>query len=62
VIDIATKNVIATIPVGKTPLGIAVSPNGTHLYVANENSDSRQPLGHGAESKGRCVLRVGVPD
>jgi YVTN family beta-propeller protein len=40
VIDIATKNVIANIPVGNTPLGIAVSPDGTDIYVANENSNS----------------------
>jgi DNA-binding beta-propeller fold protein YncE len=35
VINTATKTVIKTITVGSTAAGLAVSPDGTHLYVAN---------------------------
>ena len=31
---------IGTIPVGEDPVGLAVSPNGQDLYVANEASDT----------------------
>ena len=32
--------VTATIPVGSSPQGIAVDPTGTHVYVANNGSDT----------------------
>ncbi len=35
VIDTATNTVTATNAVGSLPFGVAVSPDGTHLYVAN---------------------------
>ena len=38
VIDTATNTVIATIPVGDNPFGVAVSPDGSKVYVANSNS------------------------
>src|SRR4051812_12488892 len=34
IIDVATRKVIATIPVGKRPRGIHASPDGRTLYVA----------------------------
>jgi YVTN family beta-propeller protein len=34
------NTVIATIPVGDTPAGIAVTPNNRFAYVANNNNDS----------------------
>jgi YVTN family beta-propeller protein len=33
-----TNTVIATIPVGQTPAGIAVTPNSLYAYVANNNN------------------------
>ena len=39
VIDIANNNVTATVPVGTSPLGVAVSPDGSKVYVANNNSN-----------------------
>jgi|SRR5712671_4242095 len=39
VIDTATNAVSATIPVGPTPMGVAVSPDGSKVYVANELHD-----------------------
>ena len=37
VIDTATNNVTATMPVGSGPGGVAVTPDGTKVYVANSN-------------------------
>jgi len=40
VIDTETNTVIATIPVGSGPMGIALTPDGTRAYVTNFNDDS----------------------
>jgi YVTN family beta-propeller protein len=40
VIDPATQRVVATVDVGQTPLGIAISPDGSHIYVANNFGNS----------------------
>jgi len=34
-IDTQAKNMVASIPVGRYPFGITLSPDGTHAYVAN---------------------------
>jgi YVTN family beta-propeller protein len=36
VIDTGTNTVTATIPVGQTPYGVAVTPDGSRVYIANE--------------------------
>lgn len=38
VIDVATRSVTHTIPVGVRPTGVAVTPDGTRAYVANYDS------------------------
>ena len=38
VIDTATNTVIATIPVGSHPQGVAVTPDGSRVYVANQGA------------------------
>jgi YVTN family beta-propeller protein len=35
VIDTATNTVVATVPVGTFPIGVAATPDGKHVYVAN---------------------------
>jgi YVTN family beta-propeller protein len=40
VIAAGSGHVLKTIPVGKRPRGVVVSPDGTRVYVANSNSDS----------------------
>ena len=45
VIDTATNTVVATVPVGKHPDGVAVSPDGKHAYVTNFASDSVSVIG-----------------
>ena len=36
VINVATNTVLATVPVGSGPTGVAVNPAGTRVYVANK--------------------------
>ena len=43
VVDVAATKVIATIPVGKRPRGIRVSPDGSTLYVALSGSPMAPP-------------------
>jgi YVTN family beta-propeller protein len=38
VIDLATKKFVRKIPAGSDPEQFAVSPDGTHLYIANEDA------------------------
>lgn len=38
VIDTATNTVVASIPVGTAPFGVAITPNGARVYVANRDS------------------------
>jgi len=40
VIDTSTNTVVATVEVGASPFGVAVSPDGTRVYVANESDDT----------------------
>jgi YVTN family beta-propeller protein len=40
VIDTATNTVIATIPVGNYPFGVAVIPDGSKVYITNVSSNS----------------------
>src|SRR5260370_5301340 len=40
VIDTSTYSVVATIPVGQYPAGVAITPNGAFAYVTNYNSNS----------------------
>jgi len=40
VIDTATHALVATIPVGSKPIGVAVSPDGGRVYVANSHSNT----------------------
>ena len=40
VIATATNTVVKTIPVGSKPVGVAVTPDGTHAYVTNFGSNT----------------------
>ena len=39
VIDTGTNAVIATVPVGSSPFGVAITPDGARAYVANPFSN-----------------------
>ena len=43
VIDTATRQVIATVPLGKRPRGIKASPDGATLYIALSGSPIAPP-------------------
>src|SRR5688572_752382 len=43
VIDVGTRRVVSTIPLGKRPRGIRLSPDGTTLYVALSGSPLAPP-------------------
>src|SRR6185369_10040955 len=43
VVDVGARKVVATIPVGKRPRGIRLSPDGTQLYVALSGSPLAPP-------------------
>src|SRR5918994_2055149 len=43
VVDVAAQRVVATIPVGKRPRGIRLSPDGSLLYVALSGSPIAPP-------------------
>src|SRR5688500_4586038 len=64
VIDTATRQVVATIPLGKRPRGIKVSPDRTLLYVALSGSPMAPP---GTDERtlpppGRTADGIGVVD
>ena len=40
VIDTATNTVVATVAVGSNPIGVAVTPDGKHVYVTNQTSQT----------------------
>ena len=40
VINTATNTVVATVPVGLGPIGVAITPNGAFAYVANSVSSN----------------------
>jgi YVTN family beta-propeller protein len=42
VVDLGERHVFNTFPVGVEPAAVVLSPNGTHLYVANAASNSVQ--------------------
>src|SRR5476651_1623611 len=40
VIDTSSNTVVATVTVGMSPSGVAITPNGAFAYVANFNSNN----------------------
>jgi len=54
VIDAATRKVLKTVPVGKRPRGVTVSPDGRRVYVSNSNSDTMSVI----DAKSLAVLHT----
>ena len=50
VIDTVAGSVVATIPVGDGPVGVALAPNGTRAYVTNGSSDNVSVIDTAANS------------
>ena len=59
VIDIDRNVVVATIPVGVSPQGVAVNATGTRIYAANAGGNSVSVI-HGASNSVVATLPVGV--
>jgi YVTN family beta-propeller protein len=59
VIDIATDRVVATVPVGACPYGVAVSPGGAHVYVTNRDDASLSVI-DGTTFRERARIPVGT--
>ena len=51
VIDTASHAVVATITVGKRPWNMALTPDGSKLYVANGRSNSVSVIDTGSYQK-----------
>src|SRR5258708_5527843 len=58
VIDTATYSVVATIPVGQYPAGVAITPNGAFAYVANFNSNNVSVIDTATNTVTTTVPRV----
>ena len=58
VIDQATLTLVATVPVGLNPSGVAVGPDGARVFVANTGADSLSILGTGSDTV-QATIAVG---
>ncbi len=50
VVNLATNTVIATIAVGSSPVAVAMKPDGTRAYVANNSSNSISVIDTGSNT------------
>ena len=57
VLDTASNAVLATVPVGSGPYGVAVTPDGARVYVANRNSGNVSVI---ATASNTVLATVGV--
>src|SRR5262249_9177830 len=58
VVSLATKTVVANIPVGSMPAGLDLTPDGTKLYVANSGADNISVVDVATRSE---LRRITVP-
>ena len=61
VIDTATNTVMATVPVGNNPVGVAITPDGRYAYVANANSGTVSVIDMATNTVGATVAVGMVP-
>ena len=55
VVDVASRRVVRTLPAGSDPEAFDVSPDGSRLFVSNENADSASIIDL---AKGTVILNV----
>jgi YVTN family beta-propeller protein len=60
VIDTATNTVTATISVGEEPIGVAVSPDGSRVYVTNQAGFSTASVIDTATNTVTATIPVGM--
>ncbi|HET7764326.1 MAG TPA: CFI-box-CTERM domain-containing protein, partial [Burkholderiales bacterium] len=61
VIDATTDSAAGTIAVGHGPLGVAISPDGSHAYVANEADHSVSVIAVASDSVATAIPAGGAP-
>jgi YVTN family beta-propeller protein len=61
VIDTASNQVVATVPVGQRPWNMALTPDGKKLYVANGRSNSVTVIDTASRSKLRDIAVGKLP-
>jgi YVTN family beta-propeller protein len=59
VINTTSNTVVATIPVGQDPNGVAITPDGTHAYVANQRDGTASVIDT-ASNKAVATIPVGA--
>ena len=60
-IDLSTGKVLPPIPVGNAPIGVAVSPDGSTVFVTNANSESVTPITVATDAAGFGISTAGGP-
>ncbi len=58
VVDVNTKQIVATIPVDHTPLSVVAKPDGTRVYVSNVDSATVSVID---TASNRVVKQIAVP-
>ncbi|MGH6795069.1 MAG: YncE family protein [Methylocella sp.] len=61
VINTASNTVVATVPVGGQPIGVAVTPDGKHAYVTNQSNDSVSVIDTASNTVVAAVPVGGLP-
>jgi gliding motility-associated-like protein len=61
VIDISTDKVVATIPVGATPLGVAISADGTRVYITNQGGGGTPSISVINASTNKVIATIAMP-
>jgi YVTN family beta-propeller protein len=60
IFDTNLNTVVTTIPVGAYPFGLAITPDGSLCYVANENDNTVSAITTGANPAVVATLSVGI--
>lgn len=61
VVDLAQGKTVRTLKVGNAPEALAVSPDGSVVYVANSNSESVTPIQTASQTPGAAIALPGPP-
>ena len=59
VVDGASNAVVATVPLGTWPVGVAVNPRTNRIYVANDNTNNVSVI-DGASNTVVAAVAIGV--
>jgi YVTN family beta-propeller protein len=60
-IDLSTGKALTPIRVGNAPVGIAVTPDGSTVFVTNLNSESVTPITVASDTPGASIATAGGP-